>query len=1479
MEKIKFSDKKYYLFKLFGPIAAIALVIVLLFGPFFLDKKIVNASETEEEKYIFNDIYYNLSNNVFGFMSAYNNKYIDIEGGLKCKKETPIIAYDKNYNSNQRFILNAIETTPASYVYTISTVYLGEWVLDISGASSNENVKLQLYSKNDTSAQKFIIKEVYEKIDGENKFVGYVIFTGASNYKKVLSINESNYIVQTSVNTKQIDKKQIWYLDKGFTGYAYSSENPGYYDKDKQPGYYNQINYGTKNDKDGFYSDVNFWAKFEDFLSILPNEVLNPQKARITDYGYTYFGDFSEENKATLNIRINSKLNKKNTKIASDKSCFVNDKYVNGTVNYGCVEVEHIDDNNVSFSTFTNDALKNINALYDKDGNFISGTLNFKNKNNNQSFGVGRYVIRVYYKVGSSNKYTYVMKEYSFAIGSTSTECFAIKSTEKVEGAGEIEDNENKTLASYKFTVNDDNIVVTYDGDEKFRAKDDEIIDYVAGFYNLTEDEIKSKTETEINEMRRQKMISDIKTYNEYKIYFTNTAFMMHSGGNHFVNISSTEYSKDNSLTTYSVSRSKTFIEDGIYDFISINMCVFGEKNFYRVLLQSEPNKQVFRNVTYCYLDENSRVVNYAIDYAFLEDVKIFPYTMTQSITYQNITNGEGCEINYNSCSIIYNTTKDVLKLKFVIRDISGNEQILYLDIFPSSVPTLNKENLEKSSYEFNYISNGYSIKLFDKTSKTFENYLFSSKEVALENFISNIFENEEVCKEIDGKYELTYNPDGTDDKLYFDDNESLVDYLYDLFSENIKQTIINPNEKANYKITEKAMHYDTLFLDKNFYFTSNESFPLFESYKIYFFYYGENSELIKEGIITYNGEYRYGQTMFKILADEKEENWKSGYVKFVEYNISANKGSEYIAHIVNSNSNISLKLQQGTKYEKKTFSESISLTCEEFEISQEPSENTTYVITYKGEDTILNYYNFKTKRFKESGEYKITIINTHGFSYEIFINVYGLSEFIEGVDNYKTTEQDVTFISDDFNFQCYINGKLQDNANYDAMIDNHYVYKFTKSSVDKNVVIYKNHMQFAFIIKGESRFDVSPYYSSESTYISPSMVKEYRLSIEKEINNINYHLNSVQNLLQNFENVSTFKIEDIDNKKYDYYSTLFNEYKSKLEEENLFLEKIINSDNILLKQNDNFDKIYDLKYLLDNFEEKFDEFNKNFGIYATDYFKAKGIILPQNKIEDLAEKNEEEIINLYNESISLISLYENRELEIIEIYKKINKIMNYENEILSEINFIETNYKKIEKLSKYNELMENIDSFKKSYNKNLIDLRTNLMRIECNDTNNPFLEEYLVKLMKNKSELLSFIENRPIYDFSQRYSQIKQNIFQNASTISEDYSNYINNIKNQYDENIEIINKNEEDKSWWKIFSNIERNKQIKKAKENIKNLYDNNRKEIQQKEKELTQISTYLKNIDSLNDDIISDDLIEKYDKLSTQLSNLYKNIIKEI
>ena len=67
MEKIKFSDKKYYLFKLFGPIAAIVLVIVLLFGPFFLDKKIVNASETEEEKYIFNDIYYNLSNNVFGF--------------------------------------------------------------------------------------------------------------------------------------------------------------------------------------------------------------------------------------------------------------------------------------------------------------------------------------------------------------------------------------------------------------------------------------------------------------------------------------------------------------------------------------------------------------------------------------------------------------------------------------------------------------------------------------------------------------------------------------------------------------------------------------------------------------------------------------------------------------------------------------------------------------------------------------------------------------------------------------------------------------------------------------------------------------------------------------------------------------------------------------------------------------------------------------------------------------------------------------------------------------------------------------------------------------------------------------------------------------------------------------------------------------------------------------------------------------------
>ncbi len=1450
---------KHIFIKLFEPLAAIMFMIALLLGSNFFITPQTYAEN--ENKYVLKNINYVIEGD-YGIMSAYdNNLCFDIEGGLKQENKVSLIVFSKHNASNQKFTFHAVNSDKEKYIYSLSPTYTNQYMVDVDSCSSDDGAKIQLYTSNNTNAQKFVIKEVYEKIGSEEKYIGYMIFTAASNFNKALSYDGNNKIIQTSIDLNNINMKQVWFLDKGFSGYSY--KNSGYYEIDKVPGVYNAINYDTGNYAGGVYYNMDFWTKYEDFLSVNQTSSWKPQNARMTQNGYTLFDS------AELNISINNILGELYYKtvfkkhwinVDYDQSNLVNDKYIGGTVGRGCVEVEFTDTNNKSFSVFTTNVFDN--STY---------TLNYNTQSGHHTFNkVGKYAIRVYYKV-KADYVTYVMKEFEFYIGSSSSRCDALMSTEEMGTEHQDKDKE-KVLSSYRFSVDSNNkIKISYDGIEEYRANDEELINYITNSYYVSEEQ----RQENIN-----KLIEQIKSFKEYKIFFTNTAFYMSSGGNDLAQIVIVESGFDKTNSDVVLRQTKSFVADGIYEFISSNQYTFGVKNYYRVLLQSEPNKQVFRNVTYCYKDEDGKLINYAIDYAFLEDLKIFPYTMTLDITYENITNPSNiCEpIEYKSNSIIYNTTKEVLKLKFVIRDISGNKTTVYLDIFPSIPPTLNKKNLQNASYEYNYVSSGYSIRLYDGKQKIYKDYLFSTKEVALQNFLANIIENQDICKREGDGYKLSFNPYGTSfDVLEFASNEQLIEYLYELFENNVYETVLSSGEAKDYQVPEKAMHFDTLYLSKDFYFSTDKTFPLFESYKIYFTYYNSDGKLLKEGVITYNGDYRYGDSMFHILASDHEENWCDGYVDFIEYNISSNKGNEYTAYIVNANSKITLRERQGTKYEKKQYSDFADLSCEEFSIANAPNEGTTYVIEYKGERTIQNTHTFNEVKFNKAGDYKIIIENTHGFKFQISIKVYSLSAFVDGVENYGSTENDVKFRSDNLDFKYYVNGKLQSNENYE-LIDGEYVFTFKKSIEDQNIYIVKNYMQFACVIKGDQEFDVSPFYSNEDAYATPNSVREFRRNIQNDIASINNHVFDMKNALNDFESISEFDMSDIQSKKYDYYLSVNNNYNLIIENEELYLNKLLNSQNVLLKQNKNYKDIYVLKELFDEFHEKTEKFNKDFLNYGCKYFDQIAIPLPINQLNEILLLSERQILNMYNEYQKLSPSFDEKEFLVLDINKQLKNTIEANNIYQKEIEFIVNNYRKVDRLEKLLNESKKLVNFENTLNANILKLKRQLENISFDGIPNLFLVDNIARISSQKQEGLNLISSAYKVDLTKTKTSLKKYILTTTRQINQEYTSHIEKTEKSLQANIDTINRIQSQKEWWKIFSNIKRDKMIKKARNNIQNLYSEHLRFVESKESNLIYVKYCLEKAAANYPNIVGKDLVDSLGETLTSLRNLADKFSRE-
>ena len=1404
-------------------IIAVFAVIVGMLSPLFFVGPVNAATGSITLK----DVSEGYINGTYKIMSANNiSECFDVENGTMMENGVRILSYQSHTNSNQKFNFTPVDRDGnGNYIYKISTSYCDNYVLDIIGCSPDENVSLQLYEDNRTNAQKFMIKGAYV---GE-EFKGYVLLTGSSNYTKVL-MNSNGCIVQKSLNYNSLDLRQLWFFEQCFLTYVY--KNPGYYDLEKQLGTYNALDYGiTGHEFHGFYHSGEAWESMEQFLTIDTSKSFKSTNGRISSDGYTFLEAVSLNIKIDNEVRVR-RLGNSYYEVATDNSNYANGKYVNGTIGKGTVEVERTDDNGKKYSRFYNN-------IFEK----ASPSMRYCIQDCDE---VGKYSVRFYYKVSAASP-TYVMKEINFAIISPSHTATALAVKDDV--------NDPKVISSYTFSLNNkSDISVKYDGQERLRAQDQEIINYVAG---VTLGDGEQDKATKINDFKDK-----IAKYNEYKVFFTNGAFYIDAYGNKHVKIEEHISGYNSVITNAYMGKTPINNTDGIYEYETKNL-YDAKKSFYRVYVQCQPNQQVFRNVTYAYKNENDEIINYAIDYAFLEDLKIFPYTMTVSITYTNLDDENATPVNYISNSIIYNTGSDILRLKFVVLDLSGNETTLFLYIYPPNTPSLNFERLMKVSSNYNYITTGYGVELYDSKTKSYKKNLFSTFDVAFENLISNILSSEDTCVlHEDGSYSVNFKSINKK----FADNYDLMEWLYGYAETAIQYKNITPDEYGEYLIPEKSMRFDTLYLTQDFVLVTDEHFQLFESYKIYFRYCSQDGTVIKEGIFTYNGDYKYGQTMLEILADGKQEKWIDGYVDFIEYNISANSGTKYTARIVNSNSSIELKFRDGTKYETRIYSDQESITCEEFEFEGKISEDTTVVVECDGVKNYYNYFTYQNIKFKENGNYVITVINTHKKAYTINILVEGLASNFKGVSNFGSTTDEVKFTTGDLNFTCYINGKLSPNLAYVVNRDGVYEITFKRQTVDSNIHIVKDGKTFSFVIEGEEDLDLSDYNLEEFSKYTLDEVRKQIVAESEKLDSIASDIDSLINEI-NAEESNDIKKKAIESKYDSYRSDLvtFENKKQRFEEE---YERVL--ENKLINRL-HPDKVALIKEKIDLVSNLYQTKYEDLKDFAIEYFSSKydKVIITESIFGKLSGMKEAEIVKAYEDYLIEVDKYAKLSSRFVTVESNIYSYKDVVKSYKQTIREIDGN--KIESLESAASVLKQFEKYEKEFFEKIAAYKAELTKQNVLHSNNVFVKEYLiddVKLKINKivDKIDDIIQNKD----TGVYVGVKNIAVKVVGSFIEQSYAEVGEMKQNYLLFTNAKRELEEEKEWWKIFSNISRNKKIENYAEKISNVIMEFGRKKWEIEEKIPLIVNYLKQIKQ-SDNVIIEDYI--FNQLKTLNSDLNK------
>ena len=129
------------------------------------------------------------------------NKVLDINRGSfnNCSN---IQLYDRNFSSAQKWVLEKNDST----YYTISSYGNSKYVLDVSGGNFKNGANVQLYKRNNTNAQKWIV----EKDSQDN----YTIFSYNKKYALDITGGLKNNGTNIQIYTANNTLAQKYYLEK-----------------------------------------------------------------------------------------------------------------------------------------------------------------------------------------------------------------------------------------------------------------------------------------------------------------------------------------------------------------------------------------------------------------------------------------------------------------------------------------------------------------------------------------------------------------------------------------------------------------------------------------------------------------------------------------------------------------------------------------------------------------------------------------------------------------------------------------------------------------------------------------------------------------------------------------------------------------------------------------------------------------------------------------------------------------------------------------------------------------------------------------------------------------------------------------------------------------------------------------------------------------------------------------------------------------
>lgn len=153
------------------------------------------------------------------FISVSSGKVLDISGGSNSNGANAQI-YEYNGSSAQKMQMLKARASVADGIYTVVSASSGSYVLDVSGASIYNKANIQLYTSNNTDAQKYYIHDVGNK--------SYILISLASG--KVLEVDDGKTynganICQNAYNGS--DCQKWWFSGDATTGYTLISVATG----------------------------------------------------------------------------------------------------------------------------------------------------------------------------------------------------------------------------------------------------------------------------------------------------------------------------------------------------------------------------------------------------------------------------------------------------------------------------------------------------------------------------------------------------------------------------------------------------------------------------------------------------------------------------------------------------------------------------------------------------------------------------------------------------------------------------------------------------------------------------------------------------------------------------------------------------------------------------------------------------------------------------------------------------------------------------------------------------------------------------------------------------------------------------------------------------------------------------------------------------------------------------------------------------